>query len=116
MGFDLGGTRPQLEQLIERLKPMRPLLVLDNAEHLAGLGAWLQVLLRRCDGLKVLVTSRARLGIDGEWLQPLEGLPVPAADETEVEVVRLTQSGFEQCALGCIQTSTRGQTRWKSPR
>lgn len=101
MGFDLGGTRPQLEQLIERLKPMRSLLVLDNAEHLAGLGAWLQVLLERCDGLKVLVTSRARLGIDGEWLLPLEGLSVPEADETEVEVVRTFDAVrlFEQCAL-----------------
>lgn len=101
MGFELRGTSPQLEQLIERLQPMRRLLVLDNAEHLAGLGAWLQAVLERCPGLKVLVTSRAHLGFEGEWLLPLEGLPVPEVEESEIEVVRAFDAVrlFERCAL-----------------
>jgi predicted ATPase len=70
------------------LRAKRVLLVLDNAEHLDGLAALSRELVQACPQLKVLLTSRARLGIAGEWLMPLAGLPVPDPDETEPDALR----------------------------
>ena len=38
--------------------------------------------------VKLLVTSRARLAVSGEWLMPLGGLAAPDVDETEPELIR----------------------------
>jgi DNA-binding SARP family transcriptional activator/predicted ATPase len=53
------------------------LVVLDNAEHLevAPVAVALSGPPSRC---RVLVTSRARLGLGAEWVLPLAGLAVPA--------------------------------------
>lgn len=56
------------------------LLVLDNLEHLPLAGP-LAALLQDCPALKILATSRVALGIAGEWRLPLDGLPLPDADE-----------------------------------
>jgi predicted ATPase len=56
------------------------LLVLDNAEPVRRLTAWIDRLLAAAPALKVLATSRRRLGASGEWLLPLEGLAVPPTD------------------------------------
>lgn len=64
------------------------LAVLDNVEQVEGAAAALHDLLVACPGLKLLVTSRERLGIDGEWLLPLQGLPLPDIDEQETDVLR----------------------------
>lgn len=67
-----------------------PLLILDNLEHLlpgaeeegeAGenlIPSLIQALLERVPGLRVLCTSRRRLGVRGEHLLPVNPLPVPA--------------------------------------
>jgi DNA-binding SARP family transcriptional activator/predicted ATPase len=86
--FELRGAGSPQQQLIERLRNAQALLVFDNAEHLQGFGNWLALLLAACDRLKALVTSRARLDMAGEWLLPLEGLPVPDTDEIETEALR----------------------------
>lgn len=52
------------------------LLVLDNFEHLLkGIGL-ISELLKRCNNLKVITTSRERLDVTGEWVLPIEGLAV----------------------------------------
>ncbi len=52
----------------------RRLVVLDNAEHLAGLAGTVAGLLSAAPGLSVLVTSHGRLGVAGERLVRLSGI------------------------------------------
>ena len=88
IGLALSAATSPRQQLLDHLRAMRSLLVFDNAEHLAGFAAWLGELLVSCAGVKALVTSRVRLGLAHEWLLPLQGLPVPDVDETEVDALR----------------------------
>jgi predicted ATPase/DNA-binding SARP family transcriptional activator len=75
--------------LVVRLTDSGPLLVLDNCEHLLdATAALVQTLLQRCPGLRILVTSRQRLGLPGETAWRVPSLPAPdpqrlpaAADE-----------------------------------
>jgi predicted ATPase len=54
------------------------LLVLDNFEHLTAAATQVLDLLQDASGLKVLVTSRAPLGVYGEREYPVPPLPLPA--------------------------------------
>jgi len=59
--------RSLLDLLVDYLQPKSLLLLLDNCEHLVGACAQLAgALLRACPNLRILVTSRAALGIAGE--------------------------------------------------
>ena len=54
------------------------LVVLDNCEHVIGAAAALcGELLRACDDLRILATSREALRIAGEAVYRLTPLPVP---------------------------------------
>ena len=77
------GREPSLQQLSQALGDGQRLLVLDNFEHLAGEAAALQTLLAACPRLKLLVTSRVRLGLTAEHLLPLEGLPCPEPEDLD---------------------------------
>jgi predicted ATPase/DNA-binding SARP family transcriptional activator len=66
---------PPEAQLREHLRSRELLLVLDNLEHLLEATPLLAELLAHASGLKLLVTSRERLNLRGEWLLPLDGLP-----------------------------------------
>ena len=68
---------PPEVQLREHLRSRRMLLLLDNMEHLLEATPLLAELLSHAPGLELLVTSRERLNLRGEWLQPLDGLPFP---------------------------------------
>jgi predicted ATPase/DNA-binding SARP family transcriptional activator/Tfp pilus assembly protein PilF len=87
LGIELAGADDIWPQIEGAIGDRAMLLVLDNAEHLA-LGADLERLLDACPRLKLLVTSRERLRVKGEWLLPLDGLPLPDEDESDVEVLR----------------------------
>ena len=77
-----------VETLAEWLGTRQLLLVLDNAEHLLEACARSPiVLLRRCAGLAILVTSRERLGIAGELTYRVPSLSVPTAQDTTREEV-----------------------------
>ncbi len=65
------------------------LLILDNGEHLQGLADEVQRLLGAGPGVQVLHVSRERLSLPDEWLLPLDGLPLPDADERDPEQLRL---------------------------
>ncbi len=57
------------------------LLILDNFEHLTTQAINLPHLLTALPRLKILVTSRERLNLHGEWVYPLDGLSYPRTDE-----------------------------------
>ncbi len=57
--------------------------MLDNAEHLVeGLGV-LSPLLESAPELAILVTSRVRLNLRGEWIYEVSGLDVPASESID---------------------------------
>lgn len=69
-----------LQALAGRLSAGEPLLVLDNCEHLIEAAASLaRTLLERCPDLRILTTSRQRLGLTGEiaWRVPSLSSPDP---------------------------------------
>jgi predicted ATPase/DNA-binding SARP family transcriptional activator len=71
------GTPPQ-RQVADTLYGKLLLLVLDGFEHLTDGAGLLVDLLHAAPGLKILVTSRARLDVEGETLLPIGGLACPA--------------------------------------
>ena len=73
--------RPLLTTLVDFLQPRTLLLVLDNAEHLVDACAQLaDVVLKAGPGLRILATSRERLGVGGEvtWRVPSLTVADPA--------------------------------------
>lgn len=83
LGLVLQGRMPPLEQLSAALRERMALLVLDNFEQLVGEAQQLDALLAACPRIKLLVTSRVRLGLAGEQLFPLEGLPCPEPEDAD---------------------------------
>ena len=85
--------RPFLRAVIDHLRTRNLLLlILDNCEHVLQASADLaDALLRECPGLRILATSRQRLGVTGETerrvpplaLPDLGRLPPPAAPTGE---------------------------------
>ncbi|MCP5269703.1 MAG: tetratricopeptide repeat protein [Burkholderiaceae bacterium] len=72
--------------LLRQLAQRRGWLVLDGVEHLAdALAPWLATLLDSAPALRVLVTSRVRLGVPGEAVLTLGPLALPAADRPATE-------------------------------
>lgn len=74
LGLASGSGLPALQ---EALATRRLLLVLDNAERLVEPAAWLvENLLQGCSQLRVLVTSREALRVEGEAVLRLAPLPI----------------------------------------
>ena len=73
-----------VEVLSGYLRNKRMLLVLDNSEHaIDDCAVLIREVLRRAPGLRVLVTSRYTLGVDGEAMltvYPMSIPPVPTRD------------------------------------
>jgi predicted ATPase/DNA-binding SARP family transcriptional activator len=89
------GQRDPREQLVEYLRTKELLLVLDNLEQLLAAGLahdasgnsqgedvanLLSDMLRQAPGITLLVTSRERLALPGEWLFDLAGLSYPPGE------------------------------------
>ncbi|MFL5665996.1 MAG: protein kinase domain-containing protein [Ktedonobacteraceae bacterium] len=65
------------EHLIDFLREKRLLLLLDNFEHLLPAASLLAELLSACQHLKILVTSRAALHLQGEYEFVVPPLAIP---------------------------------------
>lgn len=72
-----------LGELLHYLHSKDLLLCLDGFEHLVQEARLLSTLLRGAAGVKLLVTSRQRLNLQGEWLMELNGLPAPPLGAVE---------------------------------
>ncbi len=79
------------ENIIHAFNGKSALLILDNFEHLATQAIQLLYLLRALPQLTVLVTSRERLNLHGEWTYPLKGLSYPQADEIPSTLIPLSR-------------------------
>jgi predicted ATPase len=77
LGLTLEGDQLPQAQVKAYLRDKALLLVVDNFEHLVEGALFIQELLLHAGQLKLLVTSRERLRLPGEWILDLEGLPYP---------------------------------------
>lgn len=103
LGLSTFSTGDSKELLLNYLRSRDILLVLDNLEHLLPVFLTaLKEILIIASRIKVLVTSRERLNIPGEWAIRIEGLDYPE-DETksqagEFGAVILFEEAFERAA------------------
>ncbi len=83
-----GAGRSVLDQLTDYLAHRPSLVIVDNVEHLADAGAVLAAIAKAAPGSTLLVTSRRKLGLTGEWVIEVGGLrggaePVAGKDATD---------------------------------
>jgi predicted ATPase/DNA-binding SARP family transcriptional activator len=85
LDLDVQPGTPLLDSLRGWARGARGLLVVDNCEHLlAAVAGLAQELLAVPSALRLLATSRERLGVDGEQVLVVPPLAVPAPDAEEV--------------------------------
>jgi predicted ATPase/DNA-binding CsgD family transcriptional regulator len=77
LGVARGADRPSAQALAAGIGERELLLVLDNFEQLLDAAPVVADLLVACPGLRILVTSRRRLGLPAEHVVTLEPLAVP---------------------------------------
>lgn len=68
--------------VVDVLRPKQSLLILDNCEHLIEACArFAHRLLSACPDLRILATSRERLGITGESVWQVPPMPIPQSEK-----------------------------------
>jgi DNA-binding SARP family transcriptional activator/predicted ATPase len=77
---NLPGTRSITNQLCSVLQNQKVLLILDGFEGMLQEVGLILKILRRAAEAKILITSRARLDLNGEHIFILEGLRYPSQD------------------------------------
>jgi predicted ATPase/class 3 adenylate cyclase/Flp pilus assembly protein TadD len=83
MGVQEGRAASADSALIDFLSPGRPLVILDNCEHLIPTCAELtEKWLSACPGLTILVTAREPIGVAGEAIRRVGGLQIPSDTDT----------------------------------
>lgn len=81
LGLHDHSTGPPADALVAHVRDRKVLFVLDNCEHLLRACARLAAaLLRGTTGVRILATSRHRLGLTEENLLDVRPLPVPDPD------------------------------------
>lgn len=82
-------STPQ-QQILDYLREKHLLLVLDNFEHLTDVASgFVSDMLRTAPELKLIVTSRERLNLRGEWTLALHGLPVKPQNSSPSPAIAL---------------------------
>lgn len=83
------GSAPDgpLVAVLDYLSVVPALVILDNCEHvLDGVRRVVQAVLRRCPAVRVVATSRRRIGLAAEQVLPLDPLPLPHPETATVEL------------------------------
>ena len=93
LNLKAGADTPLYPALRDFLSSKPMLMILDNCEHLIDAAAALCAdLLRDCPHLRLLVTSREALRLDGEQVFPLDPLTVPSSPPFELETCLTTDA------------------------
>ncbi len=79
--FSFNGTADPKLQLLAYLREKKILLVLDNFEHLLDGIEPIADIIHQAPGIVLLITSRERLNIEGEWVIELAGLTFPRTEK-----------------------------------
>ncbi len=112
------GARDAGQRLRDYVRERELLLVLDNFEHLIDGVELLTRLIQAAPGLKLMVTSRERLNLVEEWLEPVEGLQLPPGRElspaigppTDTPPPVLDDYDATRLFLACVQRLRPGYT------
>lgn len=96
--FPFYGGAARERQLLDYLRDKSTMLVLDNADAMAGHAAFASQLASTCIGLTILTTSREPLHTMGEVVYRLSGLSFGGADLTQSPAFQLF--AFEAHAQG----------------
>jgi predicted ATPase/DNA-binding XRE family transcriptional regulator len=83
LGLAFYGPMEPKTQLLNYVREKVLLLVLDNIEHLVDGVGLLAEMLQHAANVKLVVTSRERLLLQGEWVVDLQGLAVPPDRQTD---------------------------------
>ncbi len=75
------GDAPPVERLVDHLRDLRLLLVLDNFEQIVGAAPTVARLLREAPEIRIVVTSRIALRVSGEQEFAVPPLGLPAVDD-----------------------------------
>ncbi|MEJ2600718.1 MAG: BTAD domain-containing putative transcriptional regulator [Anaerolineales bacterium] len=86
LNFTYYGKTEAKALLLDYLHFKKLLLVVDNFEHLLEGTNLLSEIMRHAAGVTLLVTSRARLNLQEEWVYEPRGLPFPDSQEQTAEV------------------------------
>jgi len=108
LGIDLGMSSEPRALLIEQLGKCELLLVLDNFEHLIAGASLLSEIVAGAPDVTLLVTSRERLNLRGEWVYSVAGLPLPA--ETGGAGAPLAQLAANDAVQLFVQSARRART------
>ena len=98
IGFPLTNAQQPLAELAAHLAKKEILFVLDNWDQLTAAAETLCEQLLATEAVHLLATSRLRLGVDGEIVVPVEGLPAKAAFTLFVERARRVVPLFDGAA------------------
>jgi len=102
--FSFDGPQTPLVQLIHFLRDKTLLIVLDSFDHLLAARPLLVELLAGVPRLKLLITSRERLNLPGEWVLPIEGMEYPRDVQDghfeDYAAVQLFAQGARRALLG----------------
>jgi len=86
LGLDLTSSTASPLSVANALRAKQLMLVLDNCEHVVAAAARMaEALWRANPGARVMATSREPLRIEGEWVDPVPPLAVPAAGSPDGE-------------------------------
>ncbi|MGC4043274.1 MAG: tetratricopeptide repeat protein [Armatimonas sp.] len=103
-----GATR--LQTILDYLRAMPLLLVLDNCEHLVlPCARCVEALLSGCAHLRVLVTSRQPLGLTGEYVWRVPSLAVPQQSTETSEPIEKSSALLDYPAVVLFQERARQQ-------
>ena len=87
VGVTGSGSRPLGEQVINHLRDRETVLVVDNCEHIIdGAAGFVDELLSRVPGVRILATSREVLDLPDEAIVTLGPLDVPGVEASELEL------------------------------
>lgn len=101
LGDSPGLGAPALEgRLEDYLRHRRVLLILDGFEHLLSDVAGLGALIAAAPLAKVLVTSRERLGLPGEWVVEVGGLVTTAGELDQSPAAQLFAQSARRARFG----------------
>lgn len=92
IGFKFHSEQSPRQQLLDHLQPQHLLLIVDNFEHLLDNADLLADILQAAPRVKILTTSRERLGLIGEVVSVIDGLSTPFDQSEEIaayDAVRL---------------------------
>jgi predicted ATPase/class 3 adenylate cyclase/DNA-binding CsgD family transcriptional regulator len=107
LGIAPQGDARLIETVSEALGGRQLLLVVDNCEHLLAAAAWaLASILVRCEGIRLLATSRERLAVDGETTLTVHPLALDSGVSSDAVTLFVDRARLARPSFGLSDPET----------